>query len=430
MSSVRTFIEQAWSVLGAFSPWLFLGLLAAGLLHIFLPEDFVPRHLGRPGLGSVVRAALLGVPLPLCSCGVIPATVGLKKDGASDGAAMAFLISTPQTGVDSIAVSAAFLGWPFALFKVIAAFVTGLLGGVLADGRHAPGRVPPAAVAPSAAASPGKRPPRWREFRRFTVDELLGGMWYWIALGILVSAALSTLFPENSLAGNPWFAGPGGMVLMLLLALPLYVCATGSVPIAAALVAAGLPPGAALVFLMAGPACNAATIGAVYRAFGTRFLATYLAVISLSSLALGFLFNHLVGDAYREGVSCHAGAAPGFWTHAWAGLLLLVLVLYLVRNLAAVWTRRLRAATPAAHRPGSTAPATLQIRVSGMTCDGCRRHVDDALRAVPGVVEVRIDLAAGLATVIGHELVAERLATAAAAAGYRATPVAPAPRTE
>ena len=126
-----TFVEAIWDVMTELSPWLLLGATVAGLLHVILPPDFVRRSLrGRAG---TLKAVLLGVPLPLCSCGVIPAGLGLKKDGASNGAAVGFLISTPQTGVDSIFVSASFLGWPFAVFKVASAFVLGLIGGAATD---------------------------------------------------------------------------------------------------------------------------------------------------------------------------------------------------------------------------------------------------------------------------------------------------------
>ena len=132
------FFREAWGVAGVLAPWLFFGLGIAGLLHVLLPADFVRKHLGRPGWGGIVKAAALGVPLPLCSCGVIPAAVGLKKDGASDGAAVSFLISTPQTGVDSVMVCAAFLGWPFAVFKIVSALVTGVVGGLLVDVTRGP----------------------------------------------------------------------------------------------------------------------------------------------------------------------------------------------------------------------------------------------------------------------------------------------------
>ncbi len=428
---MNTFLQQCWWVLGEFSPWLLLGLLIAGLLHVLLPPNFVRRHLGGRGFASVLKAALFGVPLPLCSCGVIPATIGLKRDGASDGAAVGFLISTPQTGVDSIAVSAAFLGWPFAVFKVVAAFVTGVLGGWLTD---VTGPATPALAAVPVAAPRPRRTvaATMREFFEFTFGELLAGIWRWVAIGIVISAIITTVFPENSLAQAAWAHGPAGMLIMLLIALPMYVCATGSVPIAASLVAAGLPPGAALVFLMAGPASNAATIGAVYKTFGKRVTAIYLGVIVAASLLLGYGFDFVLGgDSYRTAsVHCHSPAAgAGLGLHLWAGLLLLILASYPAH---ALWRRCFRrpAAQPAvcpacagdsgaADAAAAGGPITLHIE--GMNCQHCVGSVHAALAASPGVTHVKIDLAAGTATIVGANLVLADLEARVAKAGFRAT---------
>ncbi len=405
--AVRTFFLEAWAIAGALAPWLFLGLGIAGLLHVLLPADFIRRHLGRPGWAAVVKAAAFGVPLPLCSCGVIPAAVGLKKDGASDGASVAFLISTPQTGVDSVTVSAAFLGWPFALFQVAAALVTGVVGGLLVDGWR-PGAVRgvtgatengmdgktesggsvavPAAVREvtgatengtdgktesggsvavpaavrgvtgatengtagvtgaggSVAAPAVGLAERVREFWRFTAGELLGGIWFWLLIGVLVSALIGGVFPENSLADAKWAHGFSGMLVMLLLALPMYVCATASVPVAAALVSAGLPPGAALVFLMAGPASNAATIGAVWRTFGRRVTLVYLGVVVAASLGLGWCFGWLVAPVADPATAAKACCAAGHGGAAsvWAGLLAAAFLAYAVRDLRRVLAGR------------------------------------------------------------------------------------------
>ena len=377
------FFREAWGVAGALAPWLFLGLGIAGLLHVLLPADFVRKHLGRPGWGGIVKAAALGVPLPLCSCGVIPAAVGLKKDGASDGAAISFLISTPQTGVDSVMVCAAFLGWPFALFKIVSALVTGVVGGLLVDvtrgpverrkngkteERQAEPKAGPggccccsktkaaqntasvtanAAVAAAAVVGVEGRSRRVsgpfamaREFWHFTAGELFGGIWHWLLVGVLISALISRMFPENSLASAPWAHGGTGMFVMLLIALPMYVCATASVPIAAALIHAGLPAGAALVFLMAGPASNIATIGAVWRTFGRRVTLLYLGVVAGASMGLGYFFNFLmVPVADSAGPAAHAHCAMeaggGLAIHIWAGVLavaLLAAAVYDFRN--------------------------------------------------------------------------------------------------
>ncbi|MDE5959958.1 MAG: permease, partial [Muribaculaceae bacterium] len=123
---ITEFLATFWAMLCEMAPYLLLGFLFAGMLHAFLPASFYNRHLGRPGFWSVAKAAMFGVPLPLCSCGVIPTAMSMRRQGASRAATVSFLISTPQTGVDSILATGSLLGWPLALIRPIAAFATAL----------------------------------------------------------------------------------------------------------------------------------------------------------------------------------------------------------------------------------------------------------------------------------------------------------------
>lgn len=367
------FLSSAWDVMLELAPWLLLGAAVAGVLHVLLPPGFVHRNLR--GRGAVLKAVLLGVPLPLCSCGVIPAGLGLKRDGASDGASIGFLIATPQTGVDSVLVSASMLGWPFALFKVGSAFVLGLIGGALTDQlTDTSGEV--------AVSQPSSKRPSVRDGVAHAL-EIIETIWKWLVFGVLVSAAITTFVPNEMMAG---FAGAGGtwaMLAMLVVSLPLYVCATASVPIAAALVAGGFPPGAALVFLMAGPATNLATVGAVKGAFGTRALAVYLGTIIVGSVGLGYLFDFVL-----EGAATHAAHEHGSSPVAFVSAIVLVVMLgvFAVRELMT----RLR---PAPEVSGDL----IQIAVEGLTCDGCVRKLEGTLRSE--CEQVSVDREAGLATV-------------------------------
>lgn len=388
-------IVAAWQVLVELAPWLLLGAAVSGAVHALLPAGFVRRQL--TGRWGVWKAVALGVPLPLCSCGVIPATLGLKKDGASDGAAVAFLVSTPQTGVDSILVSASFLGWPFALFKVAAATVTGLIAGTLVDAGGGP---------PEHAPAPGTDLPDTRSaWARGLAhaDDVVGTIWGWIAFGVLASAALHAWIPVGALAGTRLGSGPLASLAVLGVAIPLYVCATASVPIAAGLLHAGLPPSAALVFLLAGPATNVATIGAVYRSFGARVLGIYLGTVAVGAFTLGQLFDRVlpVGGA-RLPAHAHDSAVGALA----AIVLLLLMVRYAWRDVVA-WLR-----------PPLTS-ATLSIPVEGMTCGKCARRVGDAARAVDGVTAADVRLEEGLLVVDG---IADRAAVCEAVrkAGYAA----------
>lgn len=310
---MNTLLPAIWITLLDLAPWLLLGAFVAGAMHVLLPADFMKRQFS--GAAGIFKAVGLGVPLPLCSCAVIPVGLSIKQSGASSGATVAFLISTPQTGIDSILVSASFLGWPFALFKVFSAAVMGLLGGWWTD-REQQISLP---VISGEAVSSSAEPRRWSALPGHSL-ELLRSIWRWLLVGVIVSALITTYLPTDALtslgAGNSLLP----MLVTLVIALPLYICATASVPIAAALVASGLPAGAALVFLMAGPATNVATIGAVYRALGRRALIIYLTTVVVGSIGCGWLFGFLI-DAQTVEVA-HVHQTNAWWSTASAVLLL------------------------------------------------------------------------------------------------------------
>jgi uncharacterized protein len=396
------FAHNLWMVLLELAPWLLLGVAIAGALHVLLPRNFIRRHLGGRGVGSVIKAVLLGVPMPLCSCGVIPAAIAMKKEGASDGASVGFLISTPQTGVDSILVAGSFLGWPFALFKVGAAFVTGVLGGWLTDG------VVPASVAQVEADTGVQKKRGVREMLDYAVNDLIYMIWRWLVFGILVSAAITTWVPKDFFADTAIAGGVLALLAVLVISLPMYVCATASVPIAAALVASGMPAGAALVFLMAGPASNVATIGTVYKAFGKKVLTIYLSVIGIGSLAFGYLFDFIL-----EANVADAGAMDhGGWLATGSAVLLIALFAWFtVRDARTWWKGRTKA----------DLSNQMELDVQGMTCGGCAKKVRGALLEVPGVATVEVSHEAGRAILTGPKLDANSLGDAIDKAGFTVT---------
>ena len=400
------FVQATWSVLAELAPWLLFGALLAALLHVLLPRNLIRRQLS--GYGGAVKAVVLGVPLPLCSCGVIPAGIGLKRTGASNGSAMGFLISTPQTGVDSILVSATFLGWPFALFKVAAAAVTGIAGGwwveaMKDDGAPVEDEAPAEEAGVESGGSHrvgGTVVPKIKEM----IDhggELLQSIWRWVAVGILVSAAIEVLLPQQAWLDLAAFGTFGAAAAALVISLPLYVCATASVPIAAALVANGLPLGAALVFLMAGPATNVATVGAVYRGFGRKVTAVYLTIVIVGSLVFAVLFETLIGGAAPGAGHAHEHGVA--WWAATSAILLVLMFGWFGLQEFRRWRRNVRAdrwstEQVAAGEPGGRA---VEIAVTGMTCGNCADAVESALLAAPGVQAARVDLTGGTATVWG-----------------------------
>ncbi len=375
-------IEASWEILAQLAPWLFVGMAVAGALHGLLPKNFVRRHLG--GKGGVARAVMLGVPLPLCSCGVIPAGLGLKKDGASDGATVGFLISTPQTGVDSILVSASFLGWPFAIFKVLSAALTGLVGGWLANTVS-----DDKSVTIDEVAETGPAPRNITDMIAHAV-ELLQSIWKWLIFGVIASAAIGEFVPDGFFEAISGYGGLVASLAVLAFSLPLYVCATASVPIAAALVMNGLPPGAALVFLMAGPASNMATMGAIYAGLGKKILAVYLGTIMVGSVALGMAADFVIDpEVIAQTMEHHHTSIIG---HISAVALLLFVAKFAIDDI-----RRFIASKKSID---AAEPMTV-IGVDGMTCSGCTGNVDKVIRKLDGVSNVVVSLEPGQAVVHG-----------------------------
>lgn len=307
MNFLATFVSETWIVLNEAAPFVLFGFLVSALVKALVPDDFVARHLGRSSSGSVFKAALLGIPLPLCSCGVIPTAAGLRKQGASRGATTSFLISTPETGADSIAVTWALLDPIMTVLRPLAAFITatvaGLLVNILPDEPEA-SRGAELPMASSCGCSGGccetdsataHKPPfltRLKDALRYAFGEMLSDIGMWLLIGVLAAGFISALVPagffEEYLGGE--FAS---LVIMMVVGVPLYVCATSSTPIAASMALKGLSPGAALVFLLAGPATNTATIAVVARILGRKAVAVYIGAIALCALGLGWLTNRL-----------------------------------------------------------------------------------------------------------------------------------------
>ena len=370
-----------WATLAEMAPWLVIGFLFAGVLSVFFKASFVQRHLGR-GPGAVVKASVLGVPLPLCSCGVIPVSAGLYRQGASRGATSSFLLSTPQTGVDSILATYALMGPVFAIVRPAIALINGVLGGWLIDAADpGPGQrsgkpasaaesdqvTRPAAAAnvsplpvlaggsccsggdssspaPATAADADAAPccgsasppapsagwlPKFKQVLRYGLVTLPADIAGSLLLGLTVAALLTALLPADVLA--PYLGG--GMLAMLaavLVGTPLYICSTGSIPVALGLLAAGASPGAVLAFLIAGPATNAATVSVTWNLLGPRTGLIYLLSVAVTAVASGLLLDTFYPSLQTLAIPesalepHHAGLA---WNqHLWAAALLALLL--------------------------------------------------------------------------------------------------------
>lgn len=391
---------DCWTIWARLAPWLLLGMLISGLMGALLPSNWIRKRF--QGFSGVFRAVLLGVPLPLCSCGVIPAGVGLRQQGASKGAALGFLISTPQTGVDSILVSVSFFGWPFAIVKMLAAAMTGLVGGCLLDFvepecQTSPQTVNKTGALPRVHVDRPVETRRWLERLRESSVEILRSIWVWLVVGVLVSALINEYLPTiwvNNLESLGWFPS---ILVVLLLSIPLYVCATASVPIAAALVSSGLSPAAALVFLMAGPATNVSTIGVIYGRFGAKSVVVYLVTILAGSIGVGWLFDgFLLSDVSQGIIENHHFLS--FWETASGIVLLLLVGKFVATDLQRFFMK---------NRSVGRNAEKMILDITGMTCGGCVHRVETALLQLEGVERVSVDLKAGTAAIWGGQNPAE-----------------------
>lgn len=292
----KSMMADFWATVLEMSPYLLFGFFVAGILSVLISQRLVERHLGGRGIWPLIKASLFGVPLPLCSCGVIPVSMSLSKHGASKGSTIAFLLSTPQTGVDSIFVTFSLLGPIFAVFRPLAAFATGIVGGSLVDlfGQGAQDNPRPAECSDECCAggTVASRLVRGLKYGFVTLPRDIGKA---MLLGLVIAAAISALVPDGYFAeklGTGLFA----MVVMMFLGIPVYVCATASVPVAAALMLKGLAPGAALVFLMTGPASNAAGLVTVWKTLGCRTAIVYLLSVAGCALLGGIVLDFIAGD--------------------------------------------------------------------------------------------------------------------------------------
>jgi hypothetical protein len=414
LDAVAAIASESFILLAAMGPYLLIGLAAAGVLHVVLPFGAIARHLGGGGLWPVVKAVVLGVPLPICSCGVVPLAASLKKSGAGDGATIGFLVTTPTTGVDSILATYSLLGGAFTALRVAATLVLGLIAGFGT-----------ALASHSAAVAPAPLPPvaafrgvtdRAVAALRYAFIELFGGIARPLAVGIALGGVIAHALPADLLEGT---IGRGFLsyAAMMAVGIPLYVCASGSIPLAVALLAKGLSPGAALVFLIAGPATNVATVAVVGKMLGRRALAVYLTTLALGSIAAGYAadllfsaFPSLAPAVALPAGACHEVDALGPFEIA-AGVAALALVAY---HFAVGVVRRLRS-----RRAGAEKPGTVALRVPDMSCAHCAQTITGAIGKVPGVRLVSADPGSKLVTIEAEASDGGALAAAAIrAAGF------------
>ncbi len=358
MQFVIDMLAASWHLLEESSVYILGGLVIAGMLKIFLSPTFVAEHLGQGKIRSVFKAALLGVPIPLCSCGVLPAAAQLKRQGANNGATTAFLIATPESGVDSITVSWALLDPLLTVARPVSAFVSAVVAGILENlvDERQPAKIMPLPMAAPLSTScndshcgcheeeqqhPGLLA-KLRQGLGYALNDIWGDLAGWFFIGIVLAAAITVLVPSE-LISRHLGGGLSSMGLALLIGLPMYICATASTPIAAAMILKGVSPGTALVFLLTGPATNLAAMAVLLRILGRKGVAIYLVSISVVSVTCGLILDSLylsLGLSAAASIGQVSEALP-HWLMISAALLLLALfAMHLLNSLPHSWFRK------------------------------------------------------------------------------------------
>ena len=407
MEFISNYFSELIYLVKEMAPWLLFGLVFAGLLKVYFPQKHIDKYLGKPNAKSAVNASLLGVPMPLCSCGVIPTGISFFKNGASRGATNSFLISTPQTGVDSIFATYSMLGWPFAVLRPIVAFTTGIFGGILTNWLI---KEPPKPKVPvnllfaglkldvkkagkteancddvdcGCHTSPKKESHSLIRAANYAFVELLQDISKWLILGFMAAALISVLLPDDFFS---MFRGYGIFEILIILAasVPIYVCATGSIPIAAVLLMKGVSPGAALVFMMAGPATNVATITVIGKTMGRKSMFIYLGSIIGGAIFFGLLTNWLIpADFILSKMNHMAHGEAHEMLPGWVGISASVFLFLAI--ISGYFIERIQKSKK------MTLDKFQTIRVEGMTCSHCEAAITRNLGKIQGIEEVVAD---------------------------------------
>lgn len=381
-------------MLNEMSPYILLGFFIAGVMHAFIPQRTFARHLSGTGFKSVFKSALIGVPLPLCSCGVLPTAIAMRRNGSSRAAATSFLIATPQTGIDSIAATWSLLGPAFAVIRPIAAFVTALFGGA-AVGKSE--KQEEAAACCSVKENDAEHDnkgfgAKCVDALRYGYIDLVGSIGGWLVVGLIIAALITVYVPADffSILGTRPVLS---MIAVLIVAIPMYVCATGSIPIALSLMLKGLSPGTALVLLMAGPAANFASFTLISKEMGRKAAVIYLISIIIGAMGFGLSIDYLLPASWFDVSNMQAAAGShhefSIFSTICSAILVALLIITFIKG----------------HKHNHITPSkmTKEYTIKGMNCPHCQAAVTKSISSVKGVREVSVNLSTGKASVEGEQ---------------------------
>ena len=409
ITSFRDFV----AILSEMSPYLLLGFFFAGLLYAFIPKQRIEKYFSGKSFRSSVLASIFGIPLPLCSCGVIPTGTAFYKNGASKGGTISFLISTPQTGVDSILATFSLMGLPFAIIRPFAALITGITGGLITStitGNETDNRVYQPEEEKNKTFTQ-----KITDIFRYGFVEFIQDISKWLVIGLVLAAIISALIPNEffELLNMPPILQ---MLMILVVSIPLYICATGSIPLAAILILKGISPGAAFVLLMAGPATNVATITMIAKVLGKRSLFAYLGTIIFGALSFGLLIDNVLPvEWFTQITNQHLGHNHNEHLNWWqisSGVVLMLLIIngYIQKYLNS--KQKLN------NQINISTMEIQTIKVDGMTCNHCKANIESNLEKLDSVESASVNLTEKTVTLEGENIAIETAKETIESLGY------------
>lgn len=395
-------LKELWIIFFDMSFYMTIGLLFAGILHLIFSKAWIIKHIGKNNFSSVFKSVLFGVPMPLCSCGVIPTAVYMNQNGASNAAIIAFLISTPQTGIDSIIATYGMMGFIFAIFRPIAAFFMGIFGGLIInlfskDEMNLKNLYENKSIIDKSLKSKTFFE-KLKTIYNYAFVNFLDDISIQFIIGIIIAALISYFFPDEAFLNSKFSSGIFGMLFMIIVGIPIYICATSSIPIALSLMAKGFSPGVAFVFLTAGPVTNIVSLSILLKVFGKKLTSIYLIVIIIFSMIFGGILDFIFKYYSFNSINImHHNHHSILFSDSLKWIFVLLFIFCLLLSLKRKYLNNM------IYRFNKNMIFSDNfIKVDGMSCSHCASNVKNALLSIKGIKTVDINLESKMVKIIGQ----------------------------
>ncbi len=414
MEYLISFLKEVVFIFADMAPYILLGLFFVGLMNLWITKNIVEKHIGKNNIESIIKAAIFGIPLPLCSCGVIPTAVYMSQSKASKPAVVSFLTATPQTGIDSILATYGMMGPIFAIYRPFAALVMGIFGGMMTKKFYKEEKKAFISLEVLNEKQEESNKTFTDKFFKYPYIDFLDDIAPQFIFGIVIAGLISFLIPDDYFANSGFNSGILAMLLMIAIGVPMYICATASIPIAVALILKGFSPGAAFIFLAVGPTTNAASFTVLSKSLGKKIVSIYIISIIISSIIFAYLLDFIY---YYFEIDYLAFLNTGHHHHSDFSLITIIssilLLLLLISSIYRIYLKKyfLKSDVPKGYS---------KINISGMTCSHCSDTITKTLNQIKGLEDINVDHISGTAIFKG-EWDKEKIKEKISDAGYEVT---------